>query len=272
MCKYWNWTETLTYNRIFWAVKLKLSDHVCWKWDIIAAADNGKDRCPMSQEKIIWEGKVPYDEMGWKGVPWEILVSHRNGRIWIVQQIKAASNGKVECPIGKYMGWEMPHNKQQILKKYIEWKECPICVRIGMEIMPHMHNYWTLKWKWIILLIDNNQSNLWATPVHWLNTPLINLDDESKWWPEINILCEYKWDVLCKVKWGGLREIKDKWDKWDGQREKLEIFGTNEMAKRDDLSVLGPLTKYNNLNAPWEKLNGMIWYEKSAASLLEAVD
>ena len=45
------------------------------KWDIRAANDYGKDRCPMSQEKenIKWEGKVPHDETGWKGAPCEIL-------------------------------------------------------------------------------------------------------------------------------------------------------------------------------------------------------
>ena len=46
------------------------------KWDIRAANDYGKDRCPMSQKKkknIKWEGKVPHDETGWKGALCKIL-------------------------------------------------------------------------------------------------------------------------------------------------------------------------------------------------------
>ena len=41
------------------------------KWDITAANDNGKDECPISQEKY----------MGRKGTPGETFVPHRNGRI-----------------------------------------------------------------------------------------------------------------------------------------------------------------------------------------------
>ena len=37
--------------------------------------------------------------------------------------------------------------------------------------------------------------------------------------------------------------IKYKGNKGDGQKDKLEIFGTNEMAKQDDLNILGLLTK-----------------------------
>ena len=44
--------------------KKSLDDHVCQKWDILELQnDYGKDRCPMSPEKLL------NDETGWKGAP-----------------------------------------------------------------------------------------------------------------------------------------------------------------------------------------------------------